>query len=157
MVGFMSATQVLMPDAVLLARGILVADEAVNDAVGTRISTVSPGDTTSAWIRLHQIGGPLSESVPQRLATRNIQVDCFAPATDPSNANLISGDAGAMALALMAESALCDISARGFASNVGVVVRIVEMQGPQSLPDTSRTPPTPRVLFTIAITVHPIP
>lgn len=152
-----TATQVVMPDAVLLARSVLAQDTAIADAVGNRIGTMSPEEATSPWIRLHQIGGPLSATVPWRLATRNIQVDCFVPPTDPTNKLLLSGDAGAMALALLAESALLDYSVRGFASTVGVIVDVVEFQGPQSLPDTSRKPPTPRVLFSIAVTVRPNP
>jgi hypothetical protein len=143
-----------MPDAVLLARAVLVADEAVGEAVGDRVVTMSPQDTTTAWIRLHALGGPRSISAPQRLADRSIQVDCFAPASAPSGP-LYSGDSGAMALALLAEAAL--FASAGFSNPAGIIVYVREIQGLQSLPDTSRTPPTPRVLFTVSLTVHPLP
>jgi hypothetical protein len=145
---------VVMPDAVLLARGVLVADEAVSEAISERVVTVSPEDATTAWIRLHALGGARSLSAPLRLADRMIQVDCFAPATVPSGP-LFQGDAGAMALALLAEAAL--FGSVGFSNSVGIIAYVREVQGPQSLPDTSRTPPTPRVLFTVSILVHPIP
>lgn len=150
----MSVAYAVMPDAVLLARGVLVADTAVSEAVGVRVVTVSPQDTSTAWIRLHALGGPRSLTAPQRLADRYIQVDCFAPANSP-NGPLIQGDAGAMALALLAEAAL--FASAGFASSVGVIAYVKEQQGIQSLPDSSRTPPTPRCLFTLSFTVHPLP
>jgi len=145
---------VVMPDAVLLARGVLVADPAVSEAINDRVVTVSPQDTSTAWVRLHALGGARSLSAPQRLADRSIQVDCFAPASSPSGP-LISGDSGAMALALLAEAAL--FASAGFCNSAGVIVYVRELQGPQSLPDSSRVPPTPRVLLTVVLTVHPLP
>lgn len=147
----------LMPDAVLLALGVLAADEDVVEIIGDakRIVTVSPADTSTPWIRLHRIGGVRSVSAPMRLAVANVQVDCFAPPLPPLPPYpLFSGDPGAMALALVAEAAL--FASAGFANAAGIIAYVSEFQGPQSVPDTSRTPPTPRVLLTLALTVRPI-
>lgn len=147
-----TAAYVVMPDAVILARGVLLASTALTTVVGERVVTSSPPDVSTPWVRLHQIGGARSASAPMHLATRSLQVDAFVPPTAP-NSGLYSGDSGAMALALLAEAALFD--AAGYSTSVGTIAYVTETQGPFSLPDTSRTPPTPRVLFTLAITLRP--
>ena len=148
-----SAFYVVMPDVVILAAAVLLADEAVSEIVGTRIASMSPQDVSTPWIRLHRVGGPRSATAPMRLVTATLQVDAFAPASTPANTDLISGDPGAMHLALLAEAAL--FAAQGFSNNAGVICHVSETQGPQSLPDTSRTPPTPRALFVLALTLRP--
>lgn len=149
------APYVVMPDVILLALSVLNADENVQDALGDlsgRVGTYSPEDASTAWIRLHRIGGVRSLTAPMRLVDATIQVDCFAPASVP-NGPLIQGDPGAAALALYAEAAL--FASAGYSNAAGVIAYVRETQGIQSLPDTSRTPPTPRCLFTVAITARP--
>jgi hypothetical protein len=141
----------VMPDQVQLAIAALNDCSEVAALVGNRIASSSPKDTTKPWLRVSPVGGARSLSAPMRLARRNIQVDGFAPAT-PSTQPL-SGDVGAMKLARVAEAAL--FAAAGFANEDGVITKVEQTLGPASQPDTSRTPPTPRVHFTLAITVRP--
>ena len=119
---------VVMPDAVAMARSVLAADPDVADVVAERIGTMSPEDTSTPWIRLHEIGGPRSLSAPQRLATRSVQVDLFVPASAPG-LEVLNGDAGAMTLALLAEAALFAASGTSIVG-IGVLVKVTEFARP---------------------------
>lgn len=139
----------VLPDVVKLVRECLLADTATAAIVGTRISTTSPKSTTSPWIRLTRIGGPRSAEAPMRLDKPLVQVDSFAPASGGA----VFGDYGAMKLARTAGAAL--LGAAGFADGDGIICYVLETIGPTNQPDTSRTPPTPRVHTTFEIVTRP--
>lgn len=141
-------TLALLPSAVNLVRSCLLECTEVTDLVGQRVATSSPADVSSPWIRITRIGGPVSKTAPQRIDYPSIQVDCFAP---PEGAN--GGDLGADTLARTARA--CLLNAANYTDGEGVMGRITEPLGPKSQPDTSRTPPTPRVHFTLSITTRP--
>lgn len=138
-------TLALLPDAVALAINCLLACDDVTDIVGDRVSTQSPSDVSSPWVRVTRVGGAISPTAPQRIDYPNIQIDCFAPPDD--------GDLGAMTLARTVRA--CFFNAANFSDGQGVIGRVKEPLGPKSQPDTSRTPPTPRVHLTLAITTRP--
>jgi hypothetical protein len=141
----------LLPDVVTLVRAYLAGCTDVTAIVGERIATSSPKDNTKPWLRLSRIGGPASSTAPMRLDKPIVQVDSFAPAT--GTGNQVFGDAGAMLLARTARA--CLLVAAGFADSEGLIAYVLETQGPTNQPDTSRTPPTPRVHFTVTITTRP--
>ena len=137
----------LMPDVIVLLRKCLLASSDVTAIVSQRVATVSPQDTSTPWIRLTRIGGPTSQSAPMRFDKPLVQVDCFGAKG--------AGDEGAMVLARTARA--CLLSAAGYADTEVIIAYVLETLGPMNQPDTSRTPPTPRVHFTLAITTHPTP
>ena len=145
-------TVIVMPDVVEMAVAFLNGRTDITNAVGNRISSSSPKDTSKPWIRINRVGGTRSLSAPVRLARADLQVDAFAPPA-PST-QTFNGDVGAMQLALLVEAHLFD--AIGFATDDGAVAYVTEATGPRSQPDTSRTPPTPRAVFVVAVTVRPI-
>lgn len=138
-------TLTLLPDAVLLAINCLLACSDVTDIVDQRVSVESPADTSSPWIRVTRIGGPISPTAPQRIDYPNLQIDCFAPPD--------AGELGAMTLARTARA--CLFNAANFTDGQGVIGLVKEPLGPKQQPDTSRTPPTPRVHFTLSLTTRP--
>jgi Protein of unknown function (DUF3168) len=140
----------LLPDVVVLLRKLLLDTPEVTAIVKQRVGTASPQDTSTPWIRLSRIGGPLSSSAPMRLERALIQVDCFAPATGGRT----HGDLGAMTLARTVRA--CLQSGAGYADDYGLIAHVEEPLGPTNQPDTSRTPPTPRVHFTVAVTTRPV-
>jgi hypothetical protein len=139
-------TLALLPDVVSLVRSCLLESTDVTDLVGQRVATSSPADTSEPWIRLQRIGGPISKTAPQRIDYPNVQIDCFAP-PEPS------GELAAMTLARTVRA--CMFAAAGYTDGEGIIAYVTEPLGPKSQPDTSRTPPTPRVHFTLAITTRP--
>lgn len=135
----------LLPDAVSLLRSCLLDCTDVTDIVDQRISVQSPADVSSPWVRITRVGGPRSKTAPMRIDVPNVQFDCFAPPD--------AGDVGAMTLARTVSA--CLFSAANYSDGEGVIAYVTELLGPKSQPDTSRTPPTPRVHFTLAITTRP--
>lgn len=136
------------PDAVQLLSEFLRDCEGVVDIVGDKIGTRTPDtvseDSGSQWIRLSRIGG--TQTVPSWLDRALIQVDCFS----------FQGDFFAMTLARIARAYIKDKSA-GWTSAEGIITGADEEPGGlQNLPDTSRTPPTPRVTFTVGLSVRPV-
>lgn len=141
----------VMPDVIKLVRSYLMSLTAVTNLVGERIATRAPQDTSSPWVKIERVGGPRSLSAPMRLETARVQVSSYAPATADTG---LSGDEGAMTLARTVQAALID--AAGWSDDEGVIAYVSEPLGPQNLPDTSRTPPTPRVVFTHAFLIRPL-
>ncbi len=138
-------TIALLPDVVTLVRNYLLQCVDITAIVDQRIATSSPADTSSPWVRLTRIGGPISKTAPQWIDYPNVQIDCFAPPD--------GGDLAAMTLARTVRA--CMFAAANYSDGEGVIAYVTEPLGPRSQPDTSRTPPTPRVHMTLAITTRP--
>lgn len=139
-------TLALLPDVISLVRSCLLACTDVTDIVGQRVSVASPQDTGTPWVRITRVGGPISRTAPQRLDNPSVQFDCFAPPGE--------GDIEAMTLARTVRA--CMFNAANYTDGEGVIAYVTEPLGPRSQPDTSRTPPTPRVHLTLSIITHPV-
>lgn len=136
------ANEVILPDVVALVGNLFREHPLITDFSNVKIGTRSPDEEVEYWIRISRIGG--EPIVIQRLDRAFIQVDCFS----------LIGDPEAMDLARAAHAVL--FAALGYSDTDGIITAVEPMQGLQSLPDTSKTPPTPRVTFTSIVSARPV-
>lgn len=137
----MSTVDVL-PDAPKLAREWLLTQTDLTSLVGTRISTRSPATTIYPYLTLQRIGGvPV---VAERLDVARIQVDCWAET-----------EGTASRVARVARAALHRME--GYTNAEAACTAVEDDLGLSWQPDTTRTPPTPRFLFGLALYVHALP
>lgn len=127
----------VFPDVILMARAWLVSRSAVTALVGQRVSTRTTG--VFPEVALERIGGVAPVRV--RLDRARIQVSCWA--ADDITASLV-------ARTVRAELHRME----NYVHATGVIGGVEDELGPQHLPDTARTPPTPRYVFTLAIHAH---
>lgn len=137
----MTAVDVL-PDVPKLTRAWLLTQTALTSLVSTRISTRSPSTIVYPYVTLQRIGG--IPTVSQRLDSARLQVDCWADT-----------EGTASRVARVCRAALHAME--GYTTADAAVVGIEDDLGLSWLPDTTRTPPTPRFVFGVVIHAHAIP
>ena len=130
-----------LPDPIPVVREWLVSHPVVGPLV-TGCHTVLPPDVVWPAIRLTRVGG--TPSVPFRVDDAHFQLDVFA-----------GTEADAGALGVKVRAAMWEMC--GWSHSTAHVLHVDELTGPRSVPDDSRTPPTPRVLMTFAVALRPIP
>lgn len=139
----------VMPDAVAVVLDYLRQSPRVTGCVNLgadRLSSRFPAVSEFPWVTVQRIGGAMS--VRQRLDRARLQVDTWGD-PDPTAA----GEQIASLLARTVRAQL--LSAAGWVHPDGVLCAVDEESGPQWLPDSSRTPATPRFTFTVAASIHP--
>lgn len=129
----------LLPDVEALLVAYLKAASAVTAIVGTRVSTEL--DDGFPRVNLTLVTG--REIVATHLDEQQVQVDAYA--NDKATANLLARTVRAVLLA-----------AAGVHSR-GVVTGVRTITPPRWTPDDSVTPPRPRYLFEVGVTLHPNP
>lgn len=132
----------VLPDVPKLTRDWLLTQSALTSLVGTRISTRSPSTVVYPYVTLQRIGGV--PPIRQRLDSARIQVDCWADT-----------EGSASRVARVARAALHLME--GYTTADAACVGVDDDLGLSWLPDTTRTPPTPRFLFGVVIRAHAIP
>ena len=137
----MSLPLVVMPDVPKVALDYLRTIPEVT-TLTPRISTQSPATPVYPYVTVQRVGG--NEVVEFRLDRANLQLDAWG--TNEAEASLVIRTVIA---ALKA--------ARGYQHPTAVIAAAELVLSPQWIPDTTRTPPTPRFVASVALTVHPIP
>lgn len=132
----------VLPDIPKLARAWLMTQTDLTSLVGQRISTRSPATIAYPYVTLQRIGGV--PSVCQRVDVARIQADCWAET---------EGTASRVARVARA----CLHLMEGYTTSDAAVTAVEDDLGLLWLPDTERTPPTPRFTFGVAISAHAIP
>lgn len=132
----------VLPDVPKLARAWLLTQTALTSLIGTRVSTRSPGNIVYPYVTLQRIGGLPAES--HRLDAARIQVDCWAET-----------EGTASRVARVSRAALHAME--GYTTAEAVCTGVDDDLGLSWLPDTQRTPPTPRFLFGVVIFAHSLP
>lgn len=129
----------VLPDVPKLARDWLLTQSDLTSLVGQRISTRSPSTVVYPYVTLQRIGG--IPSVSCRLDSARIQVDCWGDT---------EGSASRVARVTRAVLHLM----RGYTAFGGVCTGVEDVSGLAWIPDTQRTPPTPRFVFSVLIHAH---
>lgn len=132
----------VLPDVPKLARAWLLTQTALTSLVGTRISTRSPATIVYPHVTLQRIGG--IPSVLQRLDSARLQVDCWADTE--GTASIVARTCRAALHAM-----------EGYTTATAVCTGVEDDLGLSWLPDTTRTPPTPRFLFGVLVYAHALP
>jgi hypothetical protein len=127
---------VVLVDTLALVRTYL---RSTSELAGVRVVLTSPRDVATPWLRLTRVGGfDYSPPVPNaEVAT--LDVAAFAPPDTP-NASAVAHDLARRAVAVLR-------AAVGYESNGGAIARVEIPTAIAWSPDESRTPPTPRFVF----------
>ena len=134
----MSRPVIVPADPVSIVRAVLAASPVLAD-VADRIMLVSPRDVSRPWVRLSPIGGASSPALVVDLAT--LDVAAFVPAETPDGSRL-AHDLARRCIGVLRAALGAGDDATGWITRVEIVT------GPSFEPDDSRTPPTPRFVFT---------
>lgn len=126
----------VLPDVPRLARTWLLSQSTLTSLVGQRVSTRSPAEVVYPYVTLQRIGGV--PSVRQRLDSARIQVDCWADTQGTASR-----------VARVTRALLHGMA--GFGASAAVCTGVDDDLGLQWLPDTARTPATPRFIFGVII------
>jgi hypothetical protein len=138
---------IVLPDVIELVRAYLTGVSEVTDLVPIdRITVSSPRDTSTPWVRLSRIGGLVA--VWQRLDRCNLQAESYAPPGE-------TGEQTSFLIARTLRAAL--FASPGFIGSDGVLTGVEDSMGLIYQPDTSRNPPTPRVVLAVSIYARPNP
>lgn len=129
----------ILPDTERLVRAYLVQVPELTALVGTNISTEQPGNTPAAWVTFTRLGGPSLASLPEAMDIARFQFDAWA--SDKATASTIARTLRA-ALRASTNYTLATVGTLGGCS---IVTDVAWM------PDTSRTPPTPRYVLTVDV------
>lgn len=135
---------VVPADALVVVRAALRASPVLAD-VASRVVLTSPRDTTAPWLRLTRIGGAEADPMVPGFEAAFLDLAAFVPATT-QNASAAAHDLLRRALGALR-------AALGFETEGGFITRVETTSGPAWEPDTSRTPPTPRFVSTVAVYV----
>ena len=132
----------VLPNVPKLAVDWLLTQVTLTSLVGQRVSTRSPASVVYPYVTLQRIGG--IPAVPQRLDSARLQVDCWADT-----------EGSASRVARVCRAALHAME--GYTTADAIVTGIEDDLGLSWLPDTTRTPPTPRFIFGCVATAHALP
>lgn len=132
----------VLPNVPKLAVDWLLTQVTLTSLVGTRIRTRLPAAPGANHVVIQRIGGIPTAS--QRLDSARLQVDCWADT-----------EGSASRIARVCRAALHAME--GYTTADAVVTGVVDDLGLMWLPDTTRTPPTPRFIFGVVIHAHSIP
>lgn len=139
------------PDAVRVTRDWLTSIPELETLVHDRITTRAPALPVFPYITLQQIGGIPRER--RRLHRARIQISSWAD----FDTTVAAVQADELA-SLVGRTVWAAVHAmEGYRHSTAVVTAVDDELGPQSMPDTSRTPPTPRFIAGIVVFLHPVP
>lgn len=130
----MTTTVDVLPDVPKMARAWLLTQTDLTSLVGQRISTRTKG--TFPEVVLQRIGG--IPSIPRRLDSARIQVDCYG-----------NTEGEASRTARVARTAL-HLMER-YVTDLAVCTGVEDDLGLAWIPDTTRTPETPRFIFGVLV------
>lgn len=133
----------LLPDTERLVRSYLAQITELTTLVGTNVSTEQPATTPSAWVTFTRLASPAYTPLPEAMDIARFQFDAWA--TDKGTANQI---ARTLRAALRASSNYI-LPTVGTLGGCTIVTDIAWM------PDSSRTPPTPRYVLTVDVYARP--
>lgn len=139
----------LLPDAELIAVGILRASSDLDSLINNRVYTAIPAQATYPLIRVIRIGG--LPTIRQHLDVARLQIEAWAGILDdPTIATTAKG-----AARQVAASAQAALHAAIGSHDAGVVTAVEDDLGLswQPDPDTNRA----RYLFGVALHTHPNP
>jgi hypothetical protein len=133
---------VVLADALALVRACLRDS---SELAGVRVVLTSPKDVSTPWLRITRVGGAdYAPHVPiAEVAT--IDVAAFVPPTTQS--------ASALAHDLARRAAAVLRAALGYEHEGGAIARVEIPTAIAWSPDESRTPPTPRFVFSAYVFV----
>lgn len=135
----------VLPDVIELVRSYLGTVPEVTQLVPMdRITIRSPRDTSTPWVRLSRIGG-LVEVWPPMLDRCNLQAEAYSPPEQEETC---------WQIARTLRGAL--LGALNFVGSDGVICGALDSMGLIYQPDTSRNPPTPRVVMAVSIYARPL-
>lgn len=135
---------VVLPDTIELVRSYLAQVQEITDLVPMeRITIRSPRDTSTPWVRLSRIGG-LVETWPPMLDRCNLQAEAYTPPEQEETCWLIARTLRGALLGVL-----------NYSGPGGVICGALDSMGLIYQPDTSRNPPTPRVIMAVSIYARP--
>lgn len=132
----------VLPDIPKLTREWLLTQTELTSLVGTRVSTRSPSNVVYPYVTLQRIGGIPAER--HRLDSARLQIDCWG-----------NTEGSASRVARVCRAAL--YAMEGYTTEDAAVLGVEDDLGLLWLPDTTRTPPTPRFIFGVVIHAHALP
>lgn len=132
----------VLPDVPKLARAWMLSQSAMTSLVGQRVTTRSPSTPIFPYVTLQRVGG--TAAIRERLDAARIQVDAWG-----------NTEGEASSVARTARAVLQRME--GYTTDLAVCTYVVDDLGLSWLPDTERTPPTPRFVFGVIVYAHALP
>lgn len=126
----------ILPDAELITIDYLLAQPSMTATVGSRVATSSPSNPVYPYLVVERIGGvPL---IAARLDNARLQVSAWGATRKSAH------DTAQLARSLLHRM-------RNYQHPAGVVAGVEDDLGLAWLPDTARTPATPRFVFAVRV------